>query len=60
MGRNSSIRLQIKTDKQLSELVGCSVCGELGRYGSMFFRVDESNIKITENAKPVCKNCKNE
>ncbi len=49
MARNPKIKLKMKTDKQLNELISCSVCGGIDMYRSMFFIVDESNIRITEN-----------
>ena len=58
MGRNPKIKLNIKTEKQLNELINCSVCGNKEKYRFMYFNVDESNMRITDNAKPVCKNCK--
>jgi hypothetical protein len=60
MGRNPKIKLQIKTEKQLNNIVNCSICHNKEKYRNMFFCVDESNYSITKNAKPVCKNCTND
>lgn len=58
MGRNPKIRLNIKTEKQLNEMVECSVCEGLDKYRNMYFYVDESNISITNNSKNICVKCK--
>lgn len=58
MGRNPRIKLNIKTEKQLNTMIECSVCGENKKYREMYFNVDESNISITNNSKPVCSECK--
>jgi len=60
MGRNPKIKLTVKSDKELDKLVDCHSCGEKDRYGSMYFYIDESNIAITNNSKPICKHCKHE
>jgi hypothetical protein len=59
VGRNPKIKLRIKTDKQLDKIIDCCICGKKDRYRNMFFYVDESNISITDNSKPLCKDCKN-
>ena len=59
MGRNPKIKLNIKTEKQLNKMVNCSICKSEYKYRNMFFYIDESNIKITENSKPLCAKCKN-
>lgn len=56
--RRHRIKLNIKTEKQLNTLMPCSKCNSLHKYRDMYFYVDESNIAITNNAKPVCKKCK--
>jgi hypothetical protein len=58
VGRNPKIKLKIKTDKQLNEIIECSICDKKDNYRNMFFYVDESNISITENSKPRCIDCK--
>lgn len=60
MGRNPKIKLSIKSEKQLKELVRCGDCGDLEEYGRLYFYIDESNISITNNSKGICKNCKDD
>jgi len=59
VGRNPKIKLKIKTDNQLNKIVNCCICGKKEKYRDMFFYIDESNISITDNSKPRCKDCKN-
>ena len=56
--RRHSIKLNIKTDKELLELQHCNKCSQLVPYGKLYFYIDESNIAITNNSKGVCKKCK--
>jgi hypothetical protein len=56
MGRNPKIKLYIKTEKQLNAATACK-CGNIQPLRDMYFYVDESNIAITNNAKPKCKGC---
>lgn len=58
MSRNPKIKLKILSEKQLNKKVNCSKCNDIHEYKNMYFYVDESNISITNNSKPVCKNCK--
>jgi len=60
MGRNPKIKLFIKTDKELNKITHCGVCGVGVKYRNAYFKVDESNISITNNAVPICKTCKNQ
>ena len=57
--RKHSIKLNIKTDKELKKLIPCNGCGDLVEYGKLYFYVDESNIAITNNSKGICNKCKN-
>lgn len=57
MRRNKRVKLKILTEKQLDKVVFCS-CGNTDKYRNMFFYIDESNVAITNNSKPVCIECK--
>ena len=59
MGKNPKIKLKIKTDNQLNKIIDCWICGQKDKYRNMFFYVDESNISITDNSKPICGDCEN-
>lgn len=58
MGRNPKIKLKILSEKELNQQINCSKCINIDKYRNMFFYVDESNIAITNNSKPICINCK--
>lgn len=58
MGRNPKNKLKILNEKELNNLIKCSKCSNIDKYRNMFFYVDESNIAITKNSKPICKTCK--
>jgi hypothetical protein len=60
MGRNQKIKLSIKSEKQLKQLIKCADCGKLEEYGKLYFYVDDSNIAITNNSKGICKTCKDD
>ena len=58
MGRNPKIKLKILSEKELNKQINCSKCINIDKYRNMFFYVDESNIAITNNSKPICIKCK--
>jgi hypothetical protein len=51
------IKLSIKNPKQLNELIACGKCDTKVKYRTMYFYIDANNIKITDNAKGICKEC---
>lgn len=55
--RKHVIKLQIKTEKQLNQLIECNTCKNKTEYKKLYFYVDESNISITKNSKGICKEC---
>lgn len=56
--RRNRIKLRIKTEKELSKMTPCNICGEEHEYRKLYFYVDESNIAITNSSKGICINCK--
>ncbi|MES2285797.1 MAG: hypothetical protein V4547_08930 [Bacteroidota bacterium] len=58
MSKNPKIKLKILTEKQLKKLTPCFGCQKPIELGKLYYYVDESNISITNNAKGICKNCK--
>lgn len=56
--RKHKIKLFILSDKQLLKPTKCNKCTNIVPYKELYFYVDESNIAITNNAKGVCKMCK--
>jgi len=49
MGRNPKIKLKIYSKKQLESDFTCK-CGLIIKFKNAYCQVDESNIRITDNA----------
>lgn len=56
MGRNPKIKLKVYSEKQLNSEFICE-CGKILKLKDTYSQVDESNIRITDNAKNYCFDC---
>ena len=56
--RVNKLKVKVKTEKQLNELVTCAECGARIKYKDSYSYIDGNNWAITERSKPHCINCK--
>ena len=60
MARNHTIKLNVKTERELKKLTPCTTCKKKVEYGKLYLYLDESNIAITNNSRAICKQCKDD